>query len=122
MELREPAWTGEVPKPAAVLALQIVGALALLAGIGVLALASVLDLDPGWKKIYALIAAVGFVMAPFAFLAGWKRPPGLVAALVAMSFLLVLFPIGTLLAAIIGFLGIKNRDHVRDYYAQKAAR
>lgn len=118
MELREPTWTGPVPKPAAVLLLQIVGALGLAIAAAILALTAALNLDPGWKKVYVLISGIGFVMAPFALLAGWRRPPGLVAALVAMAILMVLFPVGTVIAAIIGFVGIRNRDHVRDYYAQ----
>lgn len=116
-QTNESAWTGRVPKPAAILVLQIVGAVFLILGGLAFALGTALDWE-GLAKAYAIIGGYLALTGPFAVAAGWAKPPGLVAGMVALALMLAALPIGPILVAIIGFLGIRNRDHVRDYYAQ----
>ncbi|MGH2830080.1 MAG: hypothetical protein ACRDJM_06310 [Actinomycetota bacterium] len=114
-------WEGPVPKPVAVFLLQAAGVFGVVAGVALLALARSLDWE-GFAKIYLVLGLNMLVAAPFALIAGWKRPPGLVAGVVALAILLAAIPIGPFIVAIVGFLGVKNRDHVRDYYSQRLAR
>lgn len=110
-------WSGAVPKPVAVLMLQIVGGFFLVVGALAFWLGTALDWD-GLAKAYAIIAGYLALTGPFALASGWARPPGLVAGMVSMALMLAALPIGPILVAIIGFLGIRNREHVRDFYAQ----
>lgn len=110
-------WSGRVPRPGAVVMLQVVGVLSTVLGLILFALGALLGFEE-LARIYAYLAGVCLVVAPFALLSGWARPPGLVAGLVAMAILLVLVPIGTLTSSLIGFFAIKNKDHIRDYYSQ----
>ena len=112
-----PQWTGRVPKPAAILMLQIVGGVFLLAGALAFWLGTALDWA-GLAKAYAFVGGYLALTGPFALASGWARPPGLVAGMVALALMLAALPIGPILVAIIGFLGIRSRDHVRDYYRQ----
>ncbi|HVL90669.1 MAG TPA: hypothetical protein VM841_10600 [Actinomycetota bacterium] len=113
-----PQWSGRVPKPAAILMLQIVGGFFLIAGGLAFWLGSALDWE-GLAKAYAIIGGYLALTGPFALAAGWSRPPGLVAGMVALALMLAAIPIGPILVAVIGFLGIRNREHVRDYYRQR---
>lgn len=110
-------WAGRVPKPAAVLLLQIVGTVFLILGGLAFALGTMLDWE-GLAKAYAIIGGYLALTGPFALIAGWAKPPGLVAGMVALALMLAALPIGPILVAVVGFVGIRNRDHVRDYYAQ----
>lgn len=112
-----PQWSGKVPKPAAILVLQIVGGFFLLAGGLAFWLGSALDWE-GLAKAYAIIGGYLALTGPFALASGWARPPGLVAGMVSLALMLAAVPIGPILVAVVGFLGVRNREHVRDYYGQ----
>lgn len=116
MSTRE--WTGAVPKPLAVKLLQVVGVLSALVGAALIALGNALSGEGAWATIYLVLGYNFAIVAPFALLAAWKRPPGLVAGIVALALLLPALPVGPFIVAIIAFFGIKDRDHIRDFYAQ----
>ena len=101
-------------KPAAVRLLQVFGAVWILFGAIPIAIGAAVryeNLDRLW------VGGFFFILAGlFALLAGWRRPAGLVAGVVSLSFMLVTL-IGAIFVAIIGFLGAKDREQVRDYYS-----
>ncbi|MHB8512319.1 MAG: hypothetical protein ACYDCC_09060 [Actinomycetota bacterium] len=110
-------WSGPVPKPSAVLVLQVVGIISFSLG----AIGLIIGLAMHLGLLFAL-SVFGVGISPFALASGWARPIGMMLGIVALSFLIAFFPVGTIPAAIVGFLAIKNREHVRDYYSQKIRR
>ena len=110
-------WIGPVPKPSAVLVLQVIGLITLSLG----AIGLIIGTTMRLGLLFAL-SIFGVGISPFALASGWARPIGMMLGIIALSFLTAFFPVGTIPAAIVGFLAIKNREHVRDYYSQKIRR
>lgn len=111
-------WSGKVPKPSAVLVLQVLGGVLLVIGAAAFGIGALLGFHE-LAKIWLVLGTLGVLIGPFAIASGWTHPIGMILGVVALAFLTALVPVGTIFAAVIGFLVAKNRDHVRDYYSQR---
>jgi hypothetical protein len=101
-------------KPAAVLLLQIFGGAWFVFGAIPLAIGAITHpkgVGRAWMLGFFLVLAGLCALA-----AGWRRPLGLVIGMISLSLMLVTL-IGAIFVAIIGFLGARDRDQIRDYYA-----
>lgn len=101
-------------KPAAVKLLQALGIVWLLFGGVPLAIGATVGTDD-LGSLY-LLGWFFIVAGLFSVAAGWRRPAGLVVGMVALSLILVTVILSPLVA-LVGFLGARDRDGVREYYA-----